>query len=257
MHEALLQQIGLTDDQIILYETLLKTGPIKASKLTQKTPFKRVLIYKLLNDLVNLGLVEKDEESNNVILFKPTHPSALHCLIEKREEQLKNVKTVLASSMPALLSDFNLISGKPGISFFEGIEGLKKIYNNILETGENFLLVRSSYEPVYKNEIVPIIDDFIKKRVAKGMRVNALTPRDQEGRKTTQEEDAKMLYERTWVDPKAYNAPVEIDIYGNKIAILSFGKELIGVIVESPQIAQAMKQLFLMGKRGATAVKAS
>lgn len=48
-----------------------------------------------------------------------------------------------------------------------------------------------------------------------------------------------------------YTAPVEIDIYGDKIALMSFGKELIGVIIESPQIARALKEIFLLAKRGA------
>jgi sugar-specific transcriptional regulator TrmB len=50
MHEPILKQLGLTEDQIAVYEALLKTGQIKASKLTQKTPYKRVLVYKLLQD---------------------------------------------------------------------------------------------------------------------------------------------------------------------------------------------------------------
>ena len=69
MHEPILKQLGLTDDQIVVYETLLKAWVIKASALAQKTPFKRVLMYKLLDDLILLGLVEKDE-SGRVTLYK-------------------------------------------------------------------------------------------------------------------------------------------------------------------------------------------
>ena len=38
-----------------------------------------------------------------------------------------------------------------------------------------------------------------------------------------------------------YTAPVEIDIFGDKVAILSFGKELVGMIAESKQIASIVK----------------
>lgn len=256
MHEAILKQIGLTDDEIALYETLLQTGAIKASKLAQKTPFKRVLVYKLLNDLVELGLVEKDEESATVTLFKPTHPSALKELVNKRQEQLQAVEESLHQTLPRIIADFNLVSGKPGIRFFEGVVGLSNIYDDILETlvdGENFYLVRSAYEPVYKDTAVPIINDFIKKRVKRRISVTALTPSDAApgGRFPKREDDEKVLYNRTWIQKERYSAPVEIDIYGNKIAFLSFGKELIGVIIESAQIALALKQLFALCQAGA------
>jgi hypothetical protein len=162
------------------------------------------------------------------------------------------LRKIIDTALPALISDYNLVSGKPGIRFFEGQGGLEKIYEDILETGENFYLVRSAYEPAYKGKIVPIIDEFIKKRVKKGISVTALTPRDRLAQKTTPEQDAKILYKRTWLDTKSYNAPVEIDIYGNKVALLSFGAEFIGVIIESPQIAKALKQLFLLSQKGAT-----
>lgn len=86
------------------------------------------------------------------------------------------------------------------------------------------------------------------------MRVYAITPRDQFAklRVTTPEADKAILFERTWVDASLYSAPVEIDIYGDKIALLSFGTELIGVIIQSPQIANALQQIFALAKRGAT-----
>lgn len=252
MYEALLKQIGLNDDQTTIYQTLLKNGPLKVRDLTLKLPIKRQLVYKLLDDLTGFGLVEKEVESGSITLFRSTHPSALQELVENRAKQLTNVKKTWESSLPGLISDFNLISGKPGVRFFEGVEGLKTIYDDILRTGQNFYLIRSKYEPVFTAQIVPVINDFIAKRVKQNIKVTALTPDDTpEEIKKTASEDAAMLYERTWINQKYYDAPVEIDIYGNKVAILSFSKELIGLIIESPQIARALKCLFVLGQIGA------
>ena len=98
-------------------------------------------------------------------------------------------------------------------------------------------------------KLVPVVDGFIKQRIKKKISVTAITPKDRLIKST--ENDAKILFNRTWIDKKYYTAPVEIDIYSNKVAILSFGKELIGIIIESPQIAKALKQLFLLSKKGA------
>jgi sugar-specific transcriptional regulator TrmB len=252
MYEKILQQALLTKDQAIVYTVLLKNGPLPAGKLTKKTPLKRSLVYKVLEQLTELGLVEKREKKGQAIVFQPNHPETIKELIENRQRQTENARAVLETTMPGLVSDFNLISGKPAVRFFEGIEGLKQIYDDILSTGKDFYLIRSVYEPVYSEKIVPILERFIKKRVAKKISVTAITPRDfLKGRVPSPREDAKILYKRTWVDKKHYDAPVEIDIYGDKIAFLSFGKELIGVIIESPQIAKALKKLFLLSQKAA------
>ncbi|MBA3679398.1 hypothetical protein H0W80_04420 [Candidatus Saccharibacteria bacterium] len=60
--------------------------------------------------------------------------------------------------------------------------------------------------------------------------------------------DKKMLLMRTFYDPKLFDMPVEINIYGDKVAYLSFGEEVIGTIIHSPQIAQAQRELFNMIK---------
>ncbi|MBA3679326.1 hypothetical protein H0W80_04025 [Candidatus Saccharibacteria bacterium] len=41
-----------------------------------------------------------------------------------------------------------------------------------------------------------------------------------------------------------YTEPVNWYTYGDKTAIISFGTEVVGTIIESPQIAAAMRQLF-------------
>jgi len=234
----------------MVYEVLLKNGPLVAGKLTKKTPLKRGLVYKLLEQLVELGLVEKEEKEGKSALFKPGHPLKLKELAQNQEKKAKDAQMILAGVLGGLVSDFNLVSGKPGIRFFEGVEGLKEVYDDILETGENFYLVRSIYEPVYSKQILPVVNKFIKKRVERGISVIGLTPRDYLGkRKPTPEDDAKILYQRIWINKKDYDVPVEIDIYGNKVAFLSFGKELIGVIIESEQISQSLKKLFLLARR--------
>jgi sugar-specific transcriptional regulator TrmB len=61
MYEQSLLQIGLTKDQAVVYETLVKKGPSPASRIARKTPFSRPLVYKILGELVEMELVDKKE----------------------------------------------------------------------------------------------------------------------------------------------------------------------------------------------------
>ena len=44
----------------------------------------------------------------------------------------------------------------------------------------------------------------------------------------------------------AYTAPVEVDIYGHKVAFIAFGDTQMATIIDSPLIAEAMRQLHAM-----------
>ena len=84
---------------------------------------------------------------------------------------------------------------------------------------------------------------FIERRVKAGINVVALSPETPLSNHDPAI-DRQWLYTRTWLPEGSYNAPVEIDVYGNKVALLSFENEAIGTVIQSPQIADAMRQLF-------------
>jgi sugar-specific transcriptional regulator TrmB len=247
MNEQLLTQIGLTADQAKVYRSLIGSGPVPARKIIQNTGLKRGLAYKVIDQLIDLGLVEKEEGAGKVTVFSPAHPERLKKLFREKEEAFQTIAASLVEDINRLASQYNLVAGKPGVQFYEGVGGMKEIYNDILATGQDFYLIRSNYEPTYKEEMLPTVENFIKKRVKKGIHVVALTPKDEKYAEASklEEKDKEILFDRTWIDQKSYQAPVEIDIYANKVAMLSFGQELIGTIIESPQIANAMRDLFL------------
>ena len=134
-----------------------------------------------------------------------------------------------------------------------GVEGVKKIYDDILLTNEDFLLIRPVFENVFNTQISPITSEFIDKRLRKGLKVTAITPTDQT--EEVAKNDSTFLFQRTWVPIDMYNSPVEINIYGNKIAFLSYAKELIGVIIESPQITHSMRQIFELMRLGSVSAE--
>lgn len=79
-----------------------------------------------------------------------------------------------------------------------------------------------------------------------GIQRYAFTPDAPETPKEIEESDKKMLLERTWYKPEDYTAPVEWSVFGNKVALISFGKEAMGMIIESKQIAESLRQMFKM-----------
>lgn len=247
MYEEVLKQIGLTENEAHLYEALLEIGSSSVNQLLKKVPLKRGTIYNVLYSLIDRGLVAQEKKKKKT-LFETLPPNKLEDFITRKQEGLVQARKNLANILSRLKSQYILTTEKPVVRFFEGEVGLEKIYDDILNVGKDFLLVRASFEPVYEKEIIPkIIDKFIKKRVKKGIKVQAITTRHPRARP---ELDKTRLFTRQWVKEKFYNAPVEINIYGDKVALLSFGKELIGTIIESKQITKSFRQIFHLARLG-------
>ncbi|MEI6864051.1 MAG: helix-turn-helix domain-containing protein [Candidatus Adlerbacteria bacterium] len=247
-YEQSLIQVGLTKDQAVVYGALVKFGTLQARYVQRHSGLSRPLTYRALNGLIAAGLVEKKDEVGKVSVFTPAHPLKLKEFIHKKKEEAEDAERALDGILPKLSSDFNLISGKPGVRFFEGEDGVREIYDDILATGKNFHLIRSIGVKEFKEKMFSIVKDFITWRLRKNISVTALTPGDVE---PDAEQDKAWKFSRTIVPVSAYGSPVEVNIYGDKVAFVSYKHEMVGFVIESPQIAQAMREIFVLAQKGA------
>ena len=232
----------------MVYEALVKFGPLQARYIQRYSGLSRPLTYRALNGLIAVDLVEKKDEPGKVSTFVPAHPLKLKEFTRKKKEEAEDADRALNGIFPKLSSDFNLISGKPGVRFFEGEEGVREIYDDILATGKDFHLIRSVGVKEFKEKINSIVKDFIVWRLRKGISVTAITPNDVQA---DTEQDKKWKLARTIVPVSDYGSPVEVNIFGGKVAFISYRHEMVGFVIESPQIAQAMREIFALAQRGA------
>lgn len=247
MDSEFLINLGLTEAQANAYIVLVENGKLTPPQLSKSTGENRTNAYMLLDKLVELDLAKKLEGTSKAT-YRPLNPSNLEELVKKsRQEALKREETV-KQAMPELLSFFYTHSEQPGVRFFQGKNGILEMYDDILRTGKTLHLVRGATDKEVVGQAE--LEKFINKRVEKQIRVKALTPVHGDANREP-EQDKQWLMERTWVNTDLYSEPVEIDIYGDKVAFMSFGNEAIGIIIESPQIAESMRKLFDLMLKGA------
>ncbi len=123
-YNEILQKAGFSKDQSLIYSSLIKNGPAPARKISLNTNIKRGLLYKVLDQLNELGLIEKIEKEGSVAIFKPKHPSDIVEKLEQKKKDLQIASQSLKVVVGQMISDFNLISGKPNVQYFEGLEGV-------------------------------------------------------------------------------------------------------------------------------------
>jgi len=249
MYSQHLIQSGLTKEQAIVYEVLLKSGALPAGKISSKTaelnekiPVKRGLVYKILEQLVDFGLIEKREEPGKVAIFQVTHPLKIKELVEKKERQAKDAQLALDGVLGSLVSDFNLVSGKPGIQYFEGEEGLKKvIFDSLSAKGEIYQYIDNEAANKYFPEINK---EYVKIRKEKGIKKRMITIDSDFIHKNASKYD-KEFTDIHLIDGKKYPFATAMSIYDNKISYIALSEDKkIGFIIDDADIAKMHKTLF-------------
>jgi sugar-specific transcriptional regulator TrmB len=237
-----LVQLGLSRPQAKAYIYLVKDGSLAPPALAKKITESRSNTYKILDRLVELGLARKTEEHKKFI-YRPENPIALEKLTKQARDTALAREKQIRESMPALLSYFYTYSEQPGVRMFQGKDNLKEVFNDMLRTGQDIYLIRSPDDAKFYDET--FFERFRTKRAALGITTYALTV-DVPSAIHDTERDKRNNFVRIWLPPETYTAPVEYNIYGDKVAIISYGQEAIATIIESPQIADSFRQLFAL-----------
>ncbi len=245
MYEEVLEQIGLTKQEALVYETLLNKGSLTATQLDKKTPgkIKRSNVYNILDSLIKKGLVEF-KKTKKTTLFIAESPDNLLNLIDKKEEEIAKIKNEAQVALPQLKSLFDFASKRPGVRIFSGEEGIKKIYLDTL-TSETPIYALLSISPVKPSIYQWLIQTYVKKRVQQKIKAYVIATNEKRNI-VYKKHDEQFLRETHLIPKKKMPFSMEIDIYdSNKVAFISYKEdELIGIIIESKNVYQTMRAIF-------------
>lgn len=243
MFEDIYRQIGLSKEESEIYQSLLENGALSASELAKTTSVKRTYIYTLVQDLVRKGLVIQ-EKRGRVTTFVAQSPDKLLELTESRKNALEQTRQALENVLPSLKSLYTVSGSKPIMTYFEGLEGIKKVYLDTLKEGKDIdaLVETSKVEPeVY----AWLTREYAPRRVKMGINVRAIVASGVKTEKYVRLNEAE-LRETRQVESKDYPFEHEINIYGSKLAIINHrkGYPLLGLIIDHPVVAKTFQSWF-------------
>ncbi len=238
--KKILAHLDLKESEIKVYLTCLgnKQG-LFVSEIAKLTAIKRSSVNLVLDRLNKKGFVTLHLEGARK-LFTAEQPEAL---LFRLEDSLNDFRALIP-----LLRATTGTDKKTKVRFFEGKEGIEKIFADILLTmkisrmqGKEILAV-SSGKDIF--EFLPEHQkNFINKRVKERIPIRWIAPDSKISRgleKKSSAEYRKMKF----FDSVKYHFNIEIDIYADKIVLISFGAGLSGVIVENKNLAISFGGLF-------------
>lgn len=245
MHFNELFQLGLTKAQARVLDALIEFGENKASDIAKMVKHPRGVVYKLLEELVEMSLAEKIEKSRGVAVFRPCHPGQLDKLIIDKQNELNKNKKILEEIMPSLVSTYNLAANKPGIKFFEGEEGFKKILFDTLTSKTDIYLLINEDAVEQEKKFKEINEEYISKRERAGVNKKVIVF----GRAPFHEKSKGEIYEKLtqskYTNRIASPFKASIQIYDNKISYQILDKDkAVGILIEDINVYQMHKEIF-------------
>jgi len=223
---------------------LLHTGPRQAGSLHTHLGVSRPYVYTLLNELLELGLVIREDPPGKPARFVPAHPFSLQEVLKQRKSKIETAEQTLTGIMGSLVSGFSLSTKVPGIRILPHIEGLTALYQDILLTKTDICLIRSTKDDGAEDRQALVLAQ-IQRQVTAGIHTRMISPLPTNITAVTLSlRDQSRLTARRILPRERFSLPAQILIYGDKVGITSYEDTLLTTIIQNEAIKQTMQTLF-------------
>lgn len=232
-------KLGLSEKEAKVYVASLEIGAATSDELAKHAKLNRSTTYVLLQELMKTGLVSTFKKGKKTF-FAPESPHNLTQIIERRRQELDEQKNLLQSFVPELLSLYTTSGVRPIVRSFEGKGGLITMRNEVLKTKTKSkeIHVALAYDNMRALFTDAELMDFSSRRAKLGIKSYALYT------KTGDDVVLTKLQELKRVDKDKFPFTSDIYIFGDSVAFASYGKDIAGVIIESPSLAETMRSVF-------------
>ena len=229
-----LRAYGLSEKEAIVYTALLQIGPATANQTSEKADLVRTTTYDVLKTLREQGIVSVITK-NKILHYEAAEPEKLIQILEEKKnsvagiiEQLKRLKNPSTTN-------------KPKFELYEGKEGIKTVYQNILEEGKSLQAISNTKKVT---ELLPhYVPNFIQQRSNKGISIQLLSEETIEAQQL-QKKDRKEKRE-TRILEELKDIPISQYIYGDNVAVISTNpSDPLGIIIRNKDYAKAQSQIF-------------
>lgn len=230
-----LQAFGLDEKEVSVYLAGLEIGSASVLELSRRTKLPRTTLYPVLERLTREGIFRVGKEKKTTVYVAET-PEALDQKMKEREQ-------MFTRSIPALQLLSHTASDGPGVTFYEGSEGFKRLWKQIYASGvKEYRLITSGVglrDYVHETYLTSRV---IGERLKRGIRSRQLIPMSREAKKIVEKDAAQLRASRFL--PESTKLPSTVIIFGEQVAFITTRRENTMIIVASGDVALTYNTLF-------------
>lgn len=231
--ENLFKELAVNDEQAKVYLAALELGQANMRELAEKAGLKRTSVYNYVKELIQKKLITIGKKRKRTV-YSAIHPNML---IEIEKARLAE----LHRTLPELLAIYNKSKTKPRVTFYEGVDGIKEVLQDMLKEKQpvsafsDFKHMVAVFGDYY-------FDVFPPERAKRGIISRNIVPDTPKARELAKK-DARYLRETKFL--QVPDLKTEINIYGDKVALNSYqSSPPFGVIIEDAHIAETLRTIW-------------
>lgn len=228
-----LSELGLSQQETAVYLAALELGSSSISDVAKKALIKRPTAYYVIDGLMAKNLVYKAPRGKRT-LYIAEPPSRLLANLRAQEEKLADI-------LPRLEALQKSAGNKPKIRFYEGMEGIRALYNEIFRTHRKIFAMGSmqNISQCFGHEEVA---EWFRLLRNEGGKIYDLLDYSEGAKKYARASYRKGLGPIKYL-PKDFKIGTDMLIVGDQVLLVSYSS-MVGLVIENADIAQTQKQTF-------------
>lgn len=232
-----LEKLGWHEKKAKIYLALLQLGEGSVIDIADKAGLKRTSVYNILPEMVREGIVTTGVKRQKKF-FYIENPKNL-------KQGFQDKISYIDKIIPELSAIHNIIPYKPKISYYEGVGGMKELYQDTLDSlhpGDT-IMSYTGFKDYYDFMPREFMDWYVQERVKRKIRIKMIVPDFPTTREILSQAQST-LREIKVVPGNQWQFSADTEIYANKVALISHSENFIGVILESKEINQMQRMAF-------------
>ena len=240
METKILEQIGLSKNEIKVYFALLELDQSSATPIVKKANIPNSKVYPILDKLIKKGLVSFVIK-NQVKYFQASDPHHLIDLLTAKEKDINAQKQEIEKIIPQIELQKKLAKEKQETAVYEGLDGVKAAFGNILNTlqrGEKYRVFTLG-EELGNDSLKRFFREYHRKRIEREIKVNLIAPL--QIKKTILQYHKYKDMQIKYIDLKL---PTGIFIYKDKVMTVVWGEKPTAFVIQSNNNFDRYKEFF-------------
>ncbi|MBD3281486.1 hypothetical protein GF391_01945 [Candidatus Uhrbacteria bacterium] len=232
----ILKSLGLLESEVKTYLAALELGPSTVLEINKKIGLSRQAIYTAIESLIELGLMSSVEKGKKT-LYTAESPERLRSFAEaklkKMEATVREIKDIS--------KDLSLIQqgDKPIVKMFEGPEGFIALREDIIKSRPKTIEEIANDDAISELSMDENMQQELKRKLEHMNAKSRVLVLSKD--KVVSDRPGKTIKQ---IPNNQVDFTGDVLIYGNKVALSGLKGKMIGVIIESQEIAQTLRSLF-------------
>lgn len=252
-----IQSIGLSNKESLVYIYILENGGAYPSAIAESTKINRSTVYKILIDLSVKGIINEVTKGKK-LFYQVENPKKI---LRYKKDQLNLVNEQyekLEKALPALEGLYAAQEGKPKITYYEGLDGIREVYRDHFDNEEKYEMLAFGDTATVKEFFAGKFGkEYVHAKEKNKIVTRGIVP-DTDSDKSYNKDVYKGVSKKYHPQLKHISKDIfpwkgDVTVYGtNKVSIIDHEQnKWLGLIIEDRTIHNMLKMIFELAWVGA------